>query len=215
MISNNFLISGFKNWLHYTLFVKNQEEFALYCAFVSKLYHNTLKFLPLKWLQKCSKFVGTSSDIFGNVRKSSENLRKCSEVAGTFREIAVIIRRKSYALSQKKLAGINSPDNNYNKQVEKIIRWKTLPWSHSAPARSSSFLRVFTSLLSNFIWPTRVDSYEKGEDILLSGEWMRITGGYVRELQTHYHCNTQAGTCTCGNSWWGRVARFCFASLLL
>lgn len=25
---------------------------------------------------------------------------------------------------------------------------------------------------------------------------MRITGGYVGELKTHYHCNTRAGTCT-------------------
>lgn len=72
LISKHFLISGFKNWLHYTLFVKNQEEFALYCAFVSKLYHNTLKLSPLKWLQKCSKVVGTSSDIFATF----ESLRK-------------------------------------------------------------------------------------------------------------------------------------------
>ena len=81
------------------MFVKNQGEFSLYCAFVSKLYHNKLKFSPLKWLQKCSKVVETSSD----VRKSSENLRKCSEVAGTFREIAVIIRRKSYASESEKV----------------------------------------------------------------------------------------------------------------
>ena len=33
--------------------------------------------------RKCSKVVGTSSEIFGNVRKSSENSRKSSEVAGT------------------------------------------------------------------------------------------------------------------------------------
>ena len=82
------------------MFVKNQGEFSLYCAFVSKLYHNKLKLSPLKWLQKCSKVVETSSD----VRKSSENLRKCSEVAGTFREIAVIIRRKSYSSESEKVS---------------------------------------------------------------------------------------------------------------
>lgn len=81
------------------MFVKNQGEFSLYCAFVSKLYHNTLKLSPLKWLQKCAKVVETSSD----VRKSSENLTKCSGVAGTFIEIVVIIRRKSYASESEKV----------------------------------------------------------------------------------------------------------------
>ena len=83
------------------MFVKNQGEFWLYCAFVSKLYHNTLKLSPLKWLQKCSKVVETSSD----VRKSSENLTKCSEVAGTFMEIAVIIRRKQSSASESEKVG--------------------------------------------------------------------------------------------------------------
>ena len=39
--------------------------------------------------QKCSKVVGTSSDIFGDIQKSSENSRKSSEVAGTFSEIRI------------------------------------------------------------------------------------------------------------------------------
>ena len=34
--------------------------------------------------QKCTKVIGTSSDIFGNVRKFSENRWKSSEVAGMF-----------------------------------------------------------------------------------------------------------------------------------
>ena len=109
LISKNSLISGFKNWLHYTMFVKNQGEFSLYCAFVSKLYHNTLKLSPLKWLQKCSKVVETSSD----VRKSSENLTKCSGVAGTFKtKILRIWVRKSW---QVKTVLITITVNRYKK----------------------------------------------------------------------------------------------------
>ena len=50
-----------------------------------------------------SKVVGTSSDNFGNVRKSSENGRKSSEVAGTFSEIPVMRRRKSHAFDSEKV----------------------------------------------------------------------------------------------------------------
>ena len=52
--------------------------------------------------QKCSKVVGISLDIFGNIRKSSENRWKSSEVAGTFSEIPVMTRQKSLDLTQKK-----------------------------------------------------------------------------------------------------------------
>ena len=44
--------------------------------------------------RKCSKVVGISSDIFGNVRKSSKNHRKSSEVAQTFSEITVMNETK-------------------------------------------------------------------------------------------------------------------------
>ena len=53
--------------------------------------------------RKCSKVVGISSDIFGNVRKSLENRRKSSEVARTFSEIPVMTRHKSHAFDSEKV----------------------------------------------------------------------------------------------------------------
>ena len=52
--------------------------------------------------------VGTSSDIFGNVRKSSGNRRKSSEVAVTFSEIPVMTRRKSHAFDSEKVGRYRS-----------------------------------------------------------------------------------------------------------
>ena len=51
----------------------------------------------------CLKVVGISSDIFGNISKSSENRRKSSEVAQTFSEIPVMMRQKSYAFDSGKV----------------------------------------------------------------------------------------------------------------
>ena len=51
----------------------------------------------------CSKVVGISSDIFGNISKSSENRRKSSEVARTFSEIPVMMRQKSHAFDSGKV----------------------------------------------------------------------------------------------------------------
>ena len=53
--------------------------------------------------RKCSNVVGISSDIFGNIRKSSENRRKSSEMARTFSEIPVMTRQKSHALDSEKV----------------------------------------------------------------------------------------------------------------
>ena len=68
-------------------------------------YNNRKSFhmstIPLN--RKCSKVVGISSDIFGNVRKLSENRRKYSEVARTFSEIPVMMRQKSQAFDSEKL----------------------------------------------------------------------------------------------------------------
>ena len=50
----------------------------------------------------CSKVVGISSDILGNIRTSSENRRKSSEVARTFSEIPVMTRQKSHAFDSEK-----------------------------------------------------------------------------------------------------------------
>ena len=53
--------------------------------------------------RKCSKVIGISSDIFGNVWKSSENRRKSLEVARTFSEIPVMTRQKSHAFDSEKV----------------------------------------------------------------------------------------------------------------
>ena len=45
---------------------------------------------------KCSKVVGISSDIFGNIRKSSE-------VAQTFSEIPVMTRQKSHTFDSERV----------------------------------------------------------------------------------------------------------------
>ena len=50
------------------------------------LYNNNCKSFQMSTIcsnHKCSKVIGISSDIFGNVGKSSENRLKCSEVAWT------------------------------------------------------------------------------------------------------------------------------------
>ena len=53
--------------------------------------------------RKCSKVVEISSDIFGNVRKSSENRRKSSEEARTFSEIPLMMRQKPHAFDSEKV----------------------------------------------------------------------------------------------------------------
>ena len=45
---------------------------------------------------KCSTVLGTSADISGNVRKSSESRRKFSEVVGTFPEIPVLTKSHTF-----------------------------------------------------------------------------------------------------------------------
>ena len=59
-------------------------------------YNNSKSFQmsTIRLNRKCSKVVGISSDIFGNVRKSLENQRKSSEVGRTFSEIPVMTREK-------------------------------------------------------------------------------------------------------------------------
>ena len=51
--------------------------------------------------RKLSKVVGISSDIFGNVRKTSENCRKSAEVARTFSEIPLTTRQNSHAFDSE------------------------------------------------------------------------------------------------------------------
>ena len=51
----------------------------------------------------CSKVIGISLDIFGNVWKSSENRQKSSEVDRTFSEFLVMTRQKSHAFNSEKV----------------------------------------------------------------------------------------------------------------
>ena len=56
----------------------------MYYFFALHNNHKSFHMSTVHLNRKCSKVVGISSDIFGNVRKSLENLRKSSEVAWTF-----------------------------------------------------------------------------------------------------------------------------------
>ena len=58
--------------------------------------------------RKCSKVVEISSDILGNVRKSTGNRRKSSEVARTFSEIPLMTRQKSHAFDSEKVGRYTS-----------------------------------------------------------------------------------------------------------
>ena len=69
------------------------------------LYNNRKSFQmsTIRLNRKCSKVVGISSFIFGNVQKSSENRRQSSEVTRTFSEIPVMIRQKSDVFDSEKV----------------------------------------------------------------------------------------------------------------
>ena len=66
--------------------------------------HKSFQMSTIRLNRKCSKVVGISSDIFGNVRNSSENRRKSSEVARTFSDIPVMMRQKSHAFDSEKVS---------------------------------------------------------------------------------------------------------------
>ena len=73
--------------------------------------------------RKCSKVIGISSDILGNIRKSSENRRKSSEMARTFSEILVMTRQKSHAFDSEKVGRYNIGPTFY---FCASVLWKTL-----------------------------------------------------------------------------------------
>ena len=60
--------------------------------------------------------VGTSSDSFSKVQKSSENRQRSSEVAGMFSEILVMIRLKSHAFDLEKVDRDRTPPGNRGKK---------------------------------------------------------------------------------------------------
>ena len=68
--------------------------------------YNNHKSFPMSTIhlnRKCSKVIGISSDVFGNISKSSENRWKSSEVARMFPEIPVMTRQKSHAFDSEKV----------------------------------------------------------------------------------------------------------------
>ena len=64
-------------------------------------YRESFQMSIIRSNRKCSKVVGISSDIFGNVKTSSENHRKSSEVARTFSDIPVMTSQKSQAFDSE------------------------------------------------------------------------------------------------------------------
>ena len=71
---------------------------------------------------KCSEVAGTSSDIFGNIWKSSENCLQSSEVAAMFPEIEVMTTRK-----------IEQTINNNAEIAGHADQQLSLEWSHLVP----------------------------------------------------------------------------------
>ena len=80
-------------------------RFVIYYFNLFAPYNNCKSFQmsTIRLNRKCSEVIGISLDIFGNVRKSSENHRKSSKVARTFSEIPVMTRQKSHAFDSEKV----------------------------------------------------------------------------------------------------------------
>ena len=85
-------------------FVKNPDEFVMYYFLAPYNNRKSFQMSTIRLNRKCSKVVGISSDIFGNVRKPSENRWKSSEVAQTFSDIPVMMRQKSHAFDSEKVS---------------------------------------------------------------------------------------------------------------
>ena len=81
--------------------IKFPTKKALYVDFVSTLLHNA-KILVFHFAFGSGGLETISSDIFGNIRTSSENRRKFFEVTVPFSEIPVMTRRKSHTLDSEK-----------------------------------------------------------------------------------------------------------------
>ena len=75
----------------------------MYYFFALYDYCKSFQMSTIRLNRKYSKVVRISSDIFGNVRKSSENRRKSSELARTFSEIPFMMRQKSHAFDSEKV----------------------------------------------------------------------------------------------------------------
>ena len=76
----------------------------MYYFFAPYNNHKSYQISTIRSNRKCSKVIGISTDIFGNVRKSPENRRKSSEVPRTFSEIPVMTRQKSHAFDSEKVS---------------------------------------------------------------------------------------------------------------
>ena len=77
--------------------------FVMYYFFAPYNNRKSFQMSTIRLNRKCSKVVGISSFIFGNVRTSSENGRESAEVARAFPEILVMTRQKSHAFHSEKV----------------------------------------------------------------------------------------------------------------
>ena len=78
-------------------------RFVMYYFFTPYNNCKSFQMSTIRMNGKCSKVVGISLNIFGNVWKSSESRQKSLEVARTFSEILVMTRQKSHAFDSEKV----------------------------------------------------------------------------------------------------------------
>ena len=104
-------------------------RFVIYHFFALYNNHKSFKTSTIRLKRKCSKVVRISSDIFGNIGKSSENRWKSSEVAQTFSEIPVMTRQKSRVFDSEKVGRYISSNQHLfffwqrHSLVEPLVMW--------------------------------------------------------------------------------------------
>ena len=85
----------------------------MYYFFALYNNHKSFQMSTIHSNRKCSKVVEISSNIIGNVRKSSENRQKSSAVVRTFSEIPLMMRQKSHAFDSEKVCRYIVPEQNF------------------------------------------------------------------------------------------------------
>ena len=110
-IKDNFLRLTYKSGRVVLKKTSFQFRFVMYYFFALYNSRKSFQMCTICLNRNCSKVVGISSDILGNVRKSSENRRKFSEVARMFSEILVMTRQKSHAFDSEKVGRYTMSEN--------------------------------------------------------------------------------------------------------
>ena len=137
---------------------KSSFHFRLVMYYFFALYNNCKSFqmATIRLNQKCSKVVWISSDIFGNIQKSSENRRKSLEVAWTFSEILVMTRQKSHAFDSEKVGRYKNVCDKFSSNKlwsltaiplwQRFYIWLLYPWLQHSKCPISSI----SSMSHNF-----------------------------------------------------------------